>query len=123
MPFSITAESGFSSAHRLPDHQGKCRNLHGHNWRVRATVQAETLDPQGMVMDFADLKKRLRDLCDRLDHLYLNDIPPFDSLPPTAENISRWLYQELSAGLPDERVTVSVVSVWETESNLCEFRP
>lgn len=123
MPYFISTEGSFSSAHYLPQHGGKCRNLHGHNWRVKATVQASTLDDQGMVMDFSELKTRVRALCTRLDHLCLNQIAPFDTIVPTAENLAHYFFHELVAGLPDSRVSVSSITIWETDNNVCEYRP
>jgi len=119
--YKITAESSFSAAHQLPDHPGKCRNLHGHNWRVQAVVGAETLDGQGMVVDFAVLKKALGELCDRFDHRMVNEIAPFDRIPPTAEHFAKLFFDGLVAAVGSNRVQVLAVRIWETERNMAEF--
>lgn len=119
--YKITADSSFSAAHRLPKHQGKCRNLHGHNWRVEAVVGAETLDEQGMVIDFSALKMTLGELCERFDHLMINEIAPFDRIPPTAENFAKHLFDELVVRIGTNRVQVLAVRIWETERNVAEF--
>ncbi|HOT29261.1 MAG TPA: 6-carboxytetrahydropterin synthase QueD [Candidatus Ozemobacteraceae bacterium] len=119
--YKITAESSFSAAHRLPDHQGKCRNLHGHNWLVQAVVGAETLDDQGMVVDFAVLKQALGELCDRFDHRMVNEIAPFDRIPPTAENFAKLFFDELVRVVGTNRVQVLAVRLWETDRNVAEY--
>jgi len=102
-------------------HQGSCRNLHGHNWRVQAVVGAETLDEQGMVVDFAVLKKALAEICDRFDHLMVNEVTPFDRIPPTAENFAKHIFDELAARVGTNRVQVVAVRIWETERSIAEY--
>lgn len=119
--YKIMAEASFSAAHQLPKHPGKCRNFHGHNWRVQAVVGAELLDDQGMVVDFAVLKKALGELCDRFDHLLVNEVVPFDRIPPTAENFARLFFDELVVRVGTNRVQVIAVRVWETERNVAEY--
>lgn len=119
--YKIMAESSFSAAHLLLKHPGKCSSLHGHNWRVQAVVGAETLDEQGMVVDFAVLKKALGELCDRFDHRMVNEIAPFDRIPPTAENFAKLFFDELVARVGTNRVQVLAVRIWETERNVAEY--
>ena len=119
--YRLFVDDSFASAHRLDFHQGKCRNLHGHNWRVTLCVGAETLDPNGMVMDFSDLRSALKEACDKLDHRFVNEVEPFDKQPPTAENISKWFFDGLRARIDDDRVRVVSVRVGETDRNVCEY--
>lgn len=119
--YKIMAETSFSAAHQLVKHPGKCRALHGHNWRVQAIVGAETLDDQGMVVDFSVLKKALGELCDRFDHLMVNEVSPFDRIPPTAENFAKLFFDELVIRVGTNRVQVIAVRVWETERNVAEY--
>lgn len=112
--YRLQVEDHFASAHQLREYQGKCENLHGHNWRVRARVRGERLDACGMLMDFGVLKRTLHDLLERLDHRFLNEVQPFDAVNPTSENIARILYHELAALLP-AGVSVHDVTVWESE--------
>jgi 6-pyruvoyltetrahydropterin/6-carboxytetrahydropterin synthase len=121
--FSITVDETIAAAHRLPQHAGQCHHLHGHNWRIQVTAAARELDEQGMVLDFAVLKKNLRDVCALLDHKMINDIPPFDRLPPTAEHLAQWIWRQMTDRLTEPRVHIGGVKVWETDRNLCEFTP
>ncbi len=112
--YLLRVESDFASAHQLRGYKGKCENLHGHNWRVLVRVRGGELDALGMLMDFGDLKKLLKRSMESLDHKFLNETPPFDSINPTSENIARHLYGELAKALP-EGVSMHDVTVWESE--------
>jgi 6-pyruvoyltetrahydropterin/6-carboxytetrahydropterin synthase len=105
----------FAAAHLLRDYEGVCNRLHGHNWKVEVQVTATKLDDVGMGMDFKIIKDATRELIGKLDHRNLNDIPPFDKINPTAENISAYLYQELSDVLNTDDIKVSTVTLWETD--------
>ncbi|MDH5370372.1 MAG: 6-carboxytetrahydropterin synthase QueD [Gammaproteobacteria bacterium] len=105
----------FAAAHLLRDYEGVCNRLHGHNWKVEVQVTATQLDDVGMGMDFKVIKDATRELIGKLDHRNLNDIPPFDKINPTAENISAYLYQELSNELNADGIKVSTVTLWETD--------
>lgn len=75
-----------SAAHKLAlSYESPCARLHGHNWKLRVFCRAESLNPDGMVMDFTHIKKAIHG---KLDHQYLNEVLPFN---PTAENIARWV--------------------------------
>ncbi len=114
--FELTIETHFCSAHNLRDYEGACERLHGHNWYVEVTVTAEKLDHRGISIDFKVLKKETSKVVDdRLDHRYLNEIEPFDKLNTTAENLAKYLYDELSAVINDGNLRVARVKVWETE--------
>lgn len=105
----------FASAHSLRNYPGNCSRMHGHNWKLETEVTANQLDDVGMALDFKVVKQAAREVADRLDHYYLNDIPPFDKINPTAENIAAYFFQELSKILNDDRVRVSATTIWETE--------
>ena len=109
----LIVESEFAAAHRLRDYDGACENLHGHNWRVELVVAGHRLGNLGMLMDFRDLKKLLRDTLEAFDHTYLNDLPCFQKDNPTTENLSRIIFGECSRRLP-RGVTVKSVTVWES---------
>lgn len=115
--YELTVEATFSSAHNIRGYEGLCENLHGHNWKVEAAVASKALDTLGMVVDFKVLKTMLNDILDPLDHRYLNDVPPFDKLNATAENIARHVFKELSKALKKKyrRARVTSVRVWESE--------
>ena len=105
----------FAAAHFLREYEGVCNRLHGHNWKVEVQVTTSKLNDVGMGMDFKDIKNATRELIGKLDHRNLNDIPPFDKINPTAENISAYLYKELSNSLNAEGIKVSTVTLWETD--------
>lgn len=113
--YTLRVTTDFSAAHTLRDYPGDCSRMHGHNWKVEVAVTAMGLDDKGMAVDFKVIKIAARELAGQLDHCYLNDVPPFDHINPTAENIAAFLYQGLSKMLNTERIRVSEVALWETE--------
>jgi len=119
--YILTVLDDFSAAHRLPLSGGRCENLHGHNWKVEIEVRAEQLDESGMVIDFNDLKTIVRDVVQDLDHTFLNEHIGFQAQQPTAENIAAYIYQQLEALLPSERVTLQSIRVWESETSAASY--
>jgi len=120
--FEVSVTQTFAAAHQLRNYKGKCENLHGHNYRVEVTVEGEELNATGLVTDFADVKRLMKQVIDRLDHTYLNEVPPFDVWNPSAENIALYFCQQVQPGL-EETVRVSRVKVWETETSVAVYRP
>ncbi len=121
--FEVSVEETFAAAHQLRQYKGKCENLHGHNYRVRITVAAEELDRAGLVVDFVELKRHMRALLERLDHKFLNDVPPFDTVNPSAENIAKYFYDEMPPALKSGRARISSIRIWETETSTATYRP
>jgi len=119
--YTLKVVSDFASAHTLRDYPGACSRMHGHNWKVEAEVVATQLDDVGMGIDFKKIKSAVKKLTDVLDHRYLNEIEPFDSINPTAENIAAWLYRGLGEKLNTEHVQVSAITLWETERACVRF--
>lgn len=119
--YTLTIVTDFSASHVIPGHPGKCARLHGHNWKVEVSIQARQLDSLGMAIDFAEVKLATHTLIEELDHRHLNDIPPFDALSPTAENIAAWLYQRLATSINTDAVTVSAVTLWETDRSRVQY--
>ena len=117
--FQITVEDSFAAAHRLREYEGKCRQLHGHNYRVRVSLEGEQLDETGLLMDFGEVRRLLREIIEPFDHRLLNDVPPFDTLNPSAENMAKYFYEELSERLP---VRIAEVRIWETEGAAAAYR-
>ncbi|MBF0619888.1 MAG: 6-carboxytetrahydropterin synthase QueD [Candidatus Omnitrophica bacterium] len=111
--FELTVRADFSSAHFLRDYEGKCRNLHGHTWKVAVTVAGHTLDNIGVMADFVVLKAHLDAILNRLDHACLNDLEFFKVNNPTAENLARFIYQEYKPLV--RPVVLKKVRVWESE--------
>ena len=123
--YEIAKEFVFSAAHQIRMHGGKCERLHGHNWRIRVHARAGSLNRIGMVIDFADLQAIVADLCSRFDHQNVNEVPPFDEVNTTAENLARYFYVEANRRLAQSeggRVAVSKVEVWENHGSLATYR-
>lgn len=119
--YEISAKFSISSAHFLTNYEGKCRNLHGHNWKVTVYLRGAELDNLGMLVDFTVLKKYFKIIESELDHRSLNDVEYFASVNPTAERISEFIFNrmaELLAADGVDNAEVSRVSVYETEN--CE---
>ncbi len=122
--YEVAKEFLFSAAHQIRMHGGKCERLHGHNWRIRVHARASTLNRIGMVVDFADLQKVVAELCARFDHRNVNEVEPFTELNTTAENLSRFFYDEANRALETAeagRVRVSRVEVWENDGSLATY--
>jgi 6-pyruvoyltetrahydropterin/6-carboxytetrahydropterin synthase len=111
----------FCAAHQVRFDNGECERLHGHNWRVRVTTQARAVDRTGYVVDFARLKKAAWEAVEQFDHGNLNEKPPFTDLNPTAENLARYVHEQLARQFNDDRVRVHRVEIWETENNRAAF--
>ena len=116
--YELSVNAEFCAAHRLDGYPGNCKNIHGHNWGVTVYVLCTELDDLGMGLDFRDIKALVKEALADLDHAFLNDLAPFAAENPTAENLARHLYQELSrllAGRADAAAArVSRVHVAET---------
>lgn len=133
---TVTKTIKFDAAHILTNHQGLCKNLHGHTYRVDIRVSKEDFEDGDMVIDFKDLKKiATQVICDRFDHAFIYNTKsegeceiaavvekygmrtvaiPFRS---TAENLSRMFYEELESQIKG----LSAVVVWETQDSSAEF--
>ena len=121
--FTISKDYTFAAAHVIRGHQGKCRFMHGHNYRVRVHVAARELDDIGMVVDFADLKAVVAEVLDPFDHQVINEVPPFDERNTTAELIAGYVGEEIGRRLADPRVSVRRVEVWENRDSCAIFEP
>lgn len=113
--YTLKILADFASAHTLREYPGACSRMHGHNWKIEVEVTATALNDHGMGMDFKTIKTATRELAATLDHRYLNEIPPFDTVNPTAENIAQYFYQNLSQTVNIETAKVSAVTLWETD--------
>lgn len=111
----------FSAAHSLRGYQGDCERLHGHNYRVEVSVSSAGLDSMGVVVDFRDLKRLVKEALDELDHRYLNDLEAFRELNPSAENIARHLFSLLQPSIAAPLELTEVV-VWENDSCSVSYR-
>lgn len=121
--YYVSAVQHFSAAHSLREYQGKCENLHGHNYKVEVELKGRALTKSGMVVDFTDLRAALDKVLSRLDHKHLNDIKPFDKINPTAENIAKLIYEEMLLKFNTQKVKVHHVIVWESEGCRATYAP
>ena len=122
--FEVTVEAGFSSGHYLRNYHGRCENPHGHNYKVRVTLIGAALDPAGLLLDFKLLKQVMRPVIDRIDHQMLNDLEPFTTLNPSAENIAHYFYRQTSDQLTEMtagRVRVKDCTIWETDTTSATY--
>ncbi|MFH1018910.1 MAG: 6-carboxytetrahydropterin synthase [Pseudomonadota bacterium] len=120
--YRVRIEGFFEAAHNLRSYQGKPEPLHGHSWKVEAEAEASKPDSEGMALDFAALKKELNARIAKLDCAYINEIPPFTDLAPSAENIARWLFDELEPGVRSEGCRLVEVRVWEGRHASASYR-
>ncbi|MEA2081225.1 MAG: 6-carboxytetrahydropterin synthase QueD [Elusimicrobiota bacterium] len=117
--YRIFVKGTFSSAHYLRNYKGKCENLHGHNWGVTAEVSSPKLK-KAMVMDFKELKEKLKEVLLPLDHVLLNDLRDFKKLNPTSENIACHIFKKLARLLP-RGVRLEEIKISETENNIASY--
>ena len=121
--YEIAVEGHFDAAHFLRGYQGKCEALHGHRFRVVVKVGASRLDNIGLAYDFTELKQHLNGILAGFDHVCLNDVPPFDKINPSSENIATTIYNELRPKLADAPVTLAAIEVWESPHTRVTYRP
>ena len=121
--YQLFVEEHFDAAHYLRNYHGKCENLHGHRYKVIARVEARELDKTGLAYDFAQLKRHLRDVIAQFDHNCLNDVPPFNEIDPSCENISANIYQKLLPCLSGSLVKLAYVEVWESPTSGVAYSP
>ena len=91
--------------------------MHGHNWKVEVEVSGNVLDNVGMVLDFKDIRNSTNDIVDKLDHRFLNDLEPFKEINPTAENIAKYIFLELSKVINNNETKIKSIKLWETEKS------
>ncbi len=122
--YELTVEREFSSGHYLRNYHGRCENPHGHNYKVRITLAGAELDQAGLLLDFKLIKQVMRPVIDRIDHQMLNELEPFTTVNPSAENIARYFYEQTSAqlsGMTNGRVRVKDCTIWETDTTSATF--
>ena len=123
--FQVSVEETFSAGHALRGYKGKCENVHGHNYRVRVTLEGAQLDSIGLLCDFTELKQVMRGIIASLDHQFMNDLEMFRTVNPSAENMAKYFYDEITRQLkslpPGARVTDTII--WETDTTRAQYRP
>ena len=128
--YLLTCEASFDAAHFLTNYDGKCHNIHGHRWRVALNIKGEPKN--GMVVDFNDIKKDLKNECDYFDHTFIVEKDSlnkelFDLLSKdfllrevpfrtTAENFAKYFFDKLNS-----KYEVYEVAVYETPNNCARY--
>jgi len=97
--YIVRASTEFSAAHVLYGYAGACNRIHGHNFKVELEVEACALDSVGMAVDFTALEALAASIAQELDHQLLNEIPPFNEVNPTAENLGAFFWTRVSSAL------------------------
>lgn len=113
--YKLNVTDTFSAAHKLPGYEGQCKNLHGHNWKVRICVKCEQLDDLGLAMDFRIIKTKLGEVLDGLDHQYLNELPAFQNINPTSEQIAGYIFEQMRQKLSSHSCELTEVEVGESD--------
>ena len=131
--FEVRVTADFAAAHFLKDYNGKCENLHGHNYKVYAHVRGNKLNEGGMLLDFTKLKAALRSVCKNLDHTNLNDLDYFEQ-NPSAERIAKYIYEQIVQLLAQENIDILyknqtddaflyAIDVFETDTSRARYIP
>lgn len=121
--FELTIRSHFAAAHQLAMVAKKCETLHGHNWKVEVCVRGDRLNQAGVVIDFGILKGHLKEVMRRLDHQFLNELPYFERVAPSSENIAVYVANELQEKIQPSGVTVTRVTTWESDDAGATYFP
>jgi len=123
--FEVTVDEGFAAGHALRGYKGKCENVHGHNYKVRVVLVGEKLDSVGLLYDFVELRRQMAEIIRGLDHQFLNELPPFSAINPSAENIARYFYEELArrVGTNPNGASLREVTVFESDTTTATYRP
>lgn len=120
--FEVMIERNFSSAHQLRGYKGKCENLHGHNYKIEIYARGRELDKIGLLVDFVELKAAADEVVNFLDHRNINELPPFDEeLNPSAENLARFILEQVARRVGDNRVQIYKVRCFETPTSVATY--
>ena len=121
--FIVRVEARFEAAHYLREYRGISEPLHGHSYKVEAELAAVGggVDNDAIAVDFVSAKRKLETLAKKLDYGCINDVAPFDSINPSAENIAKWFAKELGSAVADENARVVAVTIWEGPVNSVRY--
>lgn len=119
--YELKVVTRFAAAHRLTMVGAKCENMHGHNWKIEVSLVGQRLDDAGVLMDFGEIKARLREVIDRVDHQFLNELDMFQGRQPSSERIAAFIAGELQKAITTPAVRVSRVSAWESEDSCATY--
>jgi 6-pyruvoyltetrahydropterin/6-carboxytetrahydropterin synthase len=121
--YQLFVEEHFDAAHYLPSYRGKCEKLHGHRFKVVVRLEAARLSESGIAYDFAQIKQHLREVLSCFDHTCLNEVPPWDKIAPSSENIAAAIFDALRPRFGDSGITLTAVEVWESPTAGAAYFP
>jgi 6-pyruvoyltetrahydropterin/6-carboxytetrahydropterin synthase len=121
--FELKIVNHFAAAHQLTMVAKKCENLHGHNWKVEVCVRGDRLNDAGVLVDFGILKGYVKEIMQRLDHRFLNELPYFENDAPSSEKIAVYIAKSLQEMITGSGVRVSRVTTWESEDACATYFP
>jgi len=121
--YELKVISSIAAAHQLRGIEGKCEELHGHNWKVEVFVKGQELGADGLLIDFKWIKRATKKVLQELDHKFLNELDSFEGLNPSSENLARHILESLRKQLNQENISVSKVTVWESDTAAATFEP
>jgi 6-pyruvoyltetrahydropterin/6-carboxytetrahydropterin synthase len=119
--YEVKILTQFAAAHRLENFNGKCENLHGHNWKVEVFLAGPTLDGTGLLLDFGVVKARTKEVLAEIDHKYLNELAAFQDRNPSSENLAHYLFERLGAIFNRDGVKIKRVNVWESDTSCASY--
>ena len=119
--YRVHDEVMISASHQIPLADGRLEAMHGHNWRIVVHICAATLDGRGLVVDFGEIRQVLWRVVEPFDHRNLDDLPPFDTMPSTAENLARVVAERLAPFVDDGRCRLDQVDVWMTDTGCASW--
>ncbi|MHB9098931.1 MAG: 6-carboxytetrahydropterin synthase QueD [Syntrophales bacterium] len=119
--YEVTIKKSFSAAHLIREIGGKCESLHGHNFLVEVSVAAESLNEEGLLIDFRIVKRWTDEILTQLDHTYLNELEYFKNMNPSSEQIARLLYERIGEKARQAKTRLSRVTVWESENSCATY--
>jgi 6-pyruvoyltetrahydropterin/6-carboxytetrahydropterin synthase len=111
--YTIQVQAIFEAAHNLRQYHGAPEPIHGHTWKVEVFLTRGGLDHEGMAVDFLEVKAALDPLIQPFDHRFINEIPPFDKISPSTENIAAWIFDELNKKFVSSPCKLQKVTLWE----------
>ena len=119
--YELKIISQFAAAHQLREYEGKCENLHGHNWKVEVSVMGNNLGKDGLLIDFKLIKNATEEILSEMDHEFLNELDAFKTVNPSSENIARHIFTALSRELNTDNIKISRVTTWESDSACASY--
>ena len=119
--YEVKITTQFAAAHQLRNFGGKCEKLHGHNWKIEVSLAGTKLNAVGLLIDFQEVKEATKKILSELDHSFLNEIPHFKERNPSSENIAAYLFERLNHEFGSDRISVTKVTAWESDSACASY--